>query len=346
MSTIPHQVKLPSRVALDVVLQGIRIRFGRSVVTVSGVVLGVAFLMSILAGIVLKAGVAAEDTLRVEVERMSKFLEAETGTFDRKNFAILPVGTLTNAEARFLDTLKNTRGVTLRVFDPNAFLTAEQGELLEEAQMEELADGVSALLMMGEGRPQGLDFAEVMANARQKVVASTSPEIPLPEATGILASSLSRKLAEAEQQALMEQQRRDRFRDGWIIIISLLVTIIGISNAMLMSVTERFREIGTMKCLGALSAFVRRMFLFESAIMGIVGGAMGCVVGLLFSIIAYTLTYGPTLVFSGLFHSLGTLLLYSVVTILAGLILSVLAALYPASVAAKMVPAVALRSNI
>jgi len=80
--------------------------------------------------------------------------------------------------------------------------------------------------------------------------------------------------------------------------------------------------------------------------MGIVGGAIGCVFGLLFSIFAYTLTYGPTLVFSGLLNSVGTLLLYSIVTIVTGVILSVLAALYPANVAAKMVPAVALRSNI
>ena len=64
----------------------------------------------------------------------------------------------------------------------------------------------------------------------------------------------------------------------WIIVISLLVTVIGIANSMLMSVTERFRDIGTMRCLGALSGFVRTLFLVEAAFMGVVGGAFGAVV--------------------------------------------------------------------
>ena len=47
---IHNQVRLPNRVALQVVMQGIRVRFGRSLVTLSGVALGVAFLMSIFTG--------------------------------------------------------------------------------------------------------------------------------------------------------------------------------------------------------------------------------------------------------------------------------------------------------
>ena len=49
----------------------------------------------------------------------------------------------------------------------------------------------------------------------------------------------------------------------WLVSMSLIVCVVGIANAMLMSVTERFREIGTMKCLGALDGFVVRLFLLE-----------------------------------------------------------------------------------
>ena len=42
----------------------------------------------------------------------------------------------------------------------------------------------------------------------------------------------------------------ERSKQTWLISLSLLVCVVGIANAMLMSVTERFREIGTMKCLG------------------------------------------------------------------------------------------------
>ena len=46
--------------------------------------------------------------------------------------------------------------------------------------------------------------------------------------------------------------------------MSLLVCTVGITNSMLMAVTERFKEIGTMKCLGALDSFVVVLFMLES----------------------------------------------------------------------------------
>ena len=48
----------------------------------------------------------------------------------------------------------------------------------------------------------------------------------------------------------------------------MLVAFVGVLNAMLMSVTERFREIGTMKCLGALNSFIVKLFLIESLFQG------------------------------------------------------------------------------
>ncbi|MFP4493025.1 MAG: ABC transporter permease [Puniceicoccaceae bacterium] len=353
MDTIPNQTKLPLKVALEIVLQGIRIRLGRSLVTVSGVVLGVAFLMSILAGILLKAGVSEEDAARLELERMTNFLEAETGVLEGKSLGLIVTGEVSVIEGRFLRTLERAGVERIRYFDPEGFLDPGELRFLESAGIEDIGEGASGVLLMGEAGdeetlalPADIPPADLLADARQRLLAATRADIPLPEAPGITTTRLSRELKQAEIEAMAEKERRDRFRDIWIIVISLMVTVIGIANAMLMSVTERFREIGTMKCLGALSSFVRRMFLIESAIMGLAGGLVGAVGGILFSILAYLLTYGVPLVLAGLASNLAGLIGFGLLAVAAGVILSMFAALYPAQVAARMIPAVALRSNV
>jgi len=351
MADIPYQTKLPFKVALEVVLQGIRIRFGRSIVTISGVLLGVAFLMSILSGIVLKEGVSEEDELRLEVQRMRNFLEAETGLVAERAFAVVPIGPLSPPEARFLERLARSDAAEVRLYDPQGRLGPEATEGLKAAAAQGLLDDASGLILLGEGDAdaEALDFelGPAMEGARQRVVAMGSakadPPRDLPDVSVV---RLSREMRPEEIQAREERARRDRFRDLWIIAISILVTVIGISNAMLMSVTERFREIGTMKCLGALSAFVRRMFIIESAIMGVVGGLLGSVGGLLFTLLAYLITYSPGLVLSGFAQGLLPILLAGAGAVVVGVVLSVFAAIYPANVAAKMLPAVALRSNV
>ncbi len=352
MDAIPRQTKLPLKVAFEIVMQGIRIRLGRALVTVSGVVLGVAFLMSILAGILLKEGVSEEDALRMEIERMTNFLEAESGVVEGKSFGLLVLGEPSEVERRFVRALDRAGVSEIRAFDPKAFFDPSQLRMLREAGIGEVAEGTSGVLLVGDtadGRltlPDGILPSELLADARQKLIAATNPAIPLPEVPGITSTRLSRELKQAEIEAREAQARRDRFRDIWIIVISLLVTVIGIANAMLMSVTERFREIGTMKCLGALSGFVRQMFLIESAIMGLAGGVAGAIGGILFSILAYLFTYGPTLVFAGVSSNFAGLIGFGFTSVAVGMVLSLVAAVYPANVASKMIPAVALRSNV
>ena len=62
--------------------------------------------------------------------------------------------------------------------------------------------------------------------------------------------------------------------------ISLLVGGIGVMNIMLVSITERTREIGTRKALGATNGSIRLQFIVESVIICIIGGAIGILVGL------------------------------------------------------------------
>jgi len=129
----------------------------------------------------------------------------------------------------------------------------------------------------------------------------------------------------------------------WLISLSLMVSAVAISNAMLMSVTERYREIGTMKCLGALNSFIIKMFLMESTFQGLVGSLIGCIIGLVLG------TLGSAVRLGGLVFSVlpGMALARSgLIAIAIGVVLAIVSAIYPTYIAAKMVPADALRSEI
>ncbi|NLF29561.1 MAG: ABC transporter permease [Planctomycetes bacterium] len=339
---IHNQVHLPNRVALQVVLQGIRVRFGRSLVTLSGVALGVAFLMSIFTGQAIKAGVRQEETLRNEVGRMVGFLTVEVGPVAGRAIAVVQVGPLDELENRLLRRLEagDVAAIRWATVDPSA--AGPTGVRVERVAPADATDGAIGLILMGQPAaaawtwPAGLDDRGVPLTATGKALAAVGAPRP--------AVALRRELTADEAAEVAADARRARFRTGWIVTIALLVTVIGIANAMLMSVTERFREIGTMKCLGALGSFIRRVFLIESSLIGAAGSVGGALFGMVFSTAAYSVTYGPALVVSG--TAWASLVLYLLFSVAVGMALSVLAAIYPAHFASNMAPAAALRSNI
>jgi putative ABC transport system permease protein len=355
LNVIQKQVRLPLRVAVGVVMQGIRIRLGRSLVTISGVVLGVAFLMSILAGQLIQAGVAEEEELRSQVGRMSSFLGAETGPMAGRVVGVIQAGELIEVEQRLVRRISRDGGV-LRyhaVFgEPPPAVRQVLGEA-EFVPLEEMGTEASAVVILGDRSTElDLDWSDTLQDARQPVVAALDPAVGQAVRESVdptlrerlRFARLDRDLRPEEIAARAAEEKRETFRAGWILTIALLVTVIGIANAMIMSVTERFREIGTMKCLGALSSFVRRLFLIESSLMGFVGGLAGTIFGTLFSAFVYSLTYGFELTLGSVNYPL--LLLAMAGSLVAGVSLSILAAIYPANFAARMVPASALRTNI
>ena len=86
------------------------------------------------------------------------------------------------------------------------------------------------------------------------------------------------------RKSLEEQSRAIQLILGGIGAVSLLVAAIGIANTMVMSVTERTREIGIMKALGCYVRDIRVMFLAEAGAIGFFGGLVGCVLSGLISL--------------------------------------------------------------
>ena len=103
-------------------------------------------------------------------------------------------------------------------------------------------------------------------------------------------ASLATKLKDGDN--ILVPDRNVKYRTYWLVVMSLLVCTVGITNSMLMAVTERFKEIGTMKCLGALDKFVVTLFILESGMMGIVASLLGWVVGFLAIILIAGFTKG------------------------------------------------------
>ncbi len=129
-------------------------------------------------------------------------------------------------------------------------------------------------------------------------------------------------------------------RMDWLVIASMLVCVVGIANAMLMTVTERFREIATLKCLGALDGFIMLMFVLESCMLGVVGGLVGGLIGLIIGGGRMLAAFGRIGAEALPWPDLGLGLLAALVV---GVFLAAVAAVYPSFRAARLAPMEAMR---
>ena len=122
--------------------------------------------------------------------------------------------------------------------------------------------------------------------------------------------------------------------------ISLLVAAVSIFNVMMMSVNERVQEIGILLSIGTESGEVRRMFVYEALILGILGAGIGGVMSLVIGYSVVSAMMGTTA-----FFFLPASLVYIPEGMLIGMVVCVISGLYPAWRASNMDPIDALRSE-
>jgi putative ABC transport system permease protein len=122
--------------------------------------------------------------------------------------------------------------------------------------------------------------------------------------------------------------------------ISLLVAATSIFNVMMMSVTERIREIGILRSIGTQKGEVRRMFMYEAAILGFVGAGIGAVMSIILGYLVVLVMVGTTKYFFT-YQSL----VYVPMAMAIGIAICFFSGVYPAWRAANLDPIEALRAE-
>ncbi len=139
--------------------------------------------------------------------------------------------------------------------------------------------------------------------------------------------------SDAIAQTLMENLKYVTMGAVVIGLITLIGASIGLMNIMLVSVTERTREIGLRKAIGANPSIIRKQFLTEAVVICLMGGLAGILLGLIIGN-GVAILLGASFIIPWLWMSLGI-----VVCVLVGIV----SGFYPASKASKLDPVEALR---
>ena len=325
-------------------LRNVRSRMGRSMITLLGVVLGSAFLMAVGTSSLLSNSLSDKESDRMAAADSAAKLAAKLGTLEGRTLAIV-VEHWDDYTRNFLNHLDRQGEVQLRIYRGGVAVPGFESHTADS--LGEAMDGANALVICNHGihARDRSSLPPQMQQLQDKIVMDlqglyvddqrlADEGVDYVDPHEVDASTLNE----------LQTQVNDRARAFWLIGVSLLVSGIGIANALLMSVTERFREIGTLKCLGAMDRLVVQMFLIESGILGLVGSSIGVSIGLTIALAGQSWTFGWMTVWSLVPWS--KLLKFATVSLFVGLVVAMVAAIYPAIVAARMTAADAMRSEV
>jgi len=319
---IERQIVLPLSKAVEIAYKSIRLRLTRSLLVTSGIVLALAFLMSI------RTTQAITDAMRewaANADRSPAFIDLQNRRL------VLEAGQAGLAR-QLASAAKLGWYVPREVvrFNPRRELGRDWDDLQREFSSlpAPAADLTRLLTVQSKYLPVMREWVETSRQLKAVREELSSPQqlTALMQQNGV--PTTEREIADS------------RLQTRWLLGLALLVAFVGILNAMLMSVTERFREIGTMKCLGALDSFIVKLFLLESLFQGVVGTVIGVAAGLVLSVASAASAYGQFVRRNPPYEQV---LVSAGLCLLVGVGLTVAGAVYPAWQAARMEPIEAMR---
>lgn len=183
-----------------------------------------------------------------------------------------------------------------------------------------------------EDPPFWVAWHQAMASIRVRFLRQIITASGIALGIAFFASIQTLRMAEGEGDPVNAQRLR------WLVVTSLLMCLVGVTNSMLMSVAERYREIGTIKCLGASDGFIVKVFFLEAMLLGLVGSFAGSLLGT--ALMAVMVRFSDKSV--AWTQALPIILIGTVI----GMVMTVIAAIAPAIQAAKMPAAAALRVEV
>ena len=228
-----------------------------------------------------------KDTLRPEGHNM---IDRWAGNFDDNGKPIDP-------PPPFFDPLKGP--MTMEIETQNGKITLpitpvgavkedySKGRETSEGIMLNMADLRKLMEKTQGGRKKATAYDSVMVKVKSiDQVESVEREL---KTMGYATESM-----ESIRRPMEKEARQKQLMLGGLGAISLFVAALGITNTMIMSISERTREIGVMKSLGCYVTDIRIMFLSEAGAIGLIGGLIGCVISFVASVVINLVSLGPS----------------------------------------------------